>query len=193
MKSHFSLSQYRSFDLISFAVITAVFEGLIAFASTRLFPDQLYVVSAVAGITAIVMVRWKYAGILPAFVGGFVLCTAYGGSPRQYLVYCIGNLLGIFGVFIQKLIREEKMRANSFLAMLYGISVLFLMQTGRALVALILGYELKDVAFFYTTDSLSYIFVAVILLVASRQDGMLEDQVHYIRRIQESGDSGKTD
>ena len=36
---------------------------------------------------------------------------------------------------------------------------------------------------FITTDSVSYIFTLVIVWIASRLDGILEDQLHYLRRL----------
>ncbi|MBR1861294.1 MAG: hypothetical protein IJ796_05485 [Lachnospiraceae bacterium] len=186
MKPHFTLTQYRAFDLVSFAVILAVVEGLISFASSRWFPDQLYTVSVTAGVTAIVMIRWKWFGAIHAVIGGLVLCIVFKSTPQQYIIYCVGNLLGLLGILIAKLIKEERMRKNIFLACVYGVSVLLLMQTGRGCMALMLGYGFKNAVAFYATDSLSIVFTAIILLVAGKQDGLLENQVHYIHRIQES-------
>ena len=39
---------------------------------------------------------------------------------------------------------------------------------------------------FITTDALSGFFTAVILWIARRQDGLFEDQKHYLLRIQEA-------
>ncbi|MCR4618023.1 MAG: hypothetical protein K5669_07550 [Lachnospiraceae bacterium] len=186
MKPHFSLTQYKTFDLAAFAVILIVVEALISLASSKWFPEQLYTVSAVAGVTAIVMVRWKWFGAIHAVIGALVLCVVFKSSLQQYLIYCVGNLLGVAGIFIVKLMREERMRKNALLAILYGLGVQVLMQTGRALMALILGYGIKNSIAFFATDSLSLIFTALIVFVASRQDGMLEEQVHYIRRLQEA-------
>ena len=36
---------------------------------------------------------------------------------------------------------------------------------------------------YVTADSVTYIFTAVILWIASRLDGILEDQTHYLERI----------
>ena len=186
LRPHFSLAQYKTFDLAVFAVILAISEALISLASSRWFPDQLYTVSAVAGVVAIVTVRWKWFAGIHAVIGGLVICLVLGSMGQQYLIYCAGNLLGLVGIFFAKAIKEERMRKNPLLAMLYGAAVLFLMQTGRAGISLILGNGIKSASAFYATDSLSYIFTALILLIASRQDGLLENQVHYIHRIQDA-------
>ena len=36
-----------------------------------------------------------------------------------------------------------------------------------------------------TTDVITYLFTALIIWIASRPDGVLEDQPHYVRRIAE--------
>ena len=51
------------------------------------------------------------------------------------------------------------------------------------LIALILGELSEDFLIFITTDSVSYIFTLAILWIASRLDGILEDQVHYLERL----------
>jgi hypothetical protein len=59
------------------------------------------------------------------------------------------------------------------------------MQSGRELAALCFGYEFKLLLRFYATDSLSILFTALIIWIARRQDGLLEDQIDYIKRVQE--------
>ena len=57
------------------------------------------------------------------------------------------------------------------------------MQAGRTLAAVLLGGLKGDLLIFITTDSVSYIFTLAILWIASRLDGMLEDQAHYLERL----------
>ncbi len=169
-----------------FAIILAAVEVLITFASSKWFSSQLYTVSAVAGVVAIVMVRWKYFAAVHALVGALALCIASGANAHQYMIYCIGNLFGLAALLMVRFLGEKKIRKNPIFSVLYGVVTLFLMQTGRGLMALILGYGFKNAIAFFATDSLSYVFVAVIMLVARSQDGLLEEQVSYIRRIQEA-------
>ena len=77
---------------------------------------------------------------------------------------------------------KEKVRTST-LGMLYPILVLLLMQTGRAIVALLLGAEPANIVGFYTTDSLSMLFTFVIIWIARRLDGVYEDQIHYLLRV----------
>ena len=57
------------------------------------------------------------------------------------------------------------------------------MQAGRAAVSLAFGTTPAAALGFITTDTVSYIFTVVILWITSRLDGMLEDQKHYLIRI----------
>ena len=74
---------------------------------------------------------------------------------------------------------------------LYGAFTLLMMQTGRAVVAMILGGSLREALMFYATDALSYVFTAVILWIARRLDGIFEDQKAYLVRLHEQMEAEK--
>ncbi|MBO5986149.1 MAG: hypothetical protein J6Z33_10340 [Lachnospiraceae bacterium] len=182
-RPHLSLEQYREIDLFFLAVIAFLAELVITLASARWFPDQLYTVSVTAAITAIVAVRWKGYAVIQSFLGGAALCIGLGANPKQWLIYCIGNLAFLVMIPFLKLVGEKKIRGNAVWTILYGALTLFAMQTGRAVLALALGGTIRDAAAFYATDSLSYVFTVVILWIAGRQDGILEDQKEYLARL----------
>ena len=75
---------------------------------------------------------------------------------------------------------------------LFSILAVLAMQAGRAAVAMIAGTPPEGMLLFVTTDSVTYIFTVVILWIVSRLDGMLEDQKHYLARINdpERGEGG---
>lgn len=175
--------QYRGIDLFFFTVMTFFGELLITLAASRWYPDQLYTVSVTAALTAICLVRWKGFAFLPALAGAFALCIAMGAAPKQYLIYCIGNLFGMAALAFLKLVTEKKVRGNVIWTMGFGAFTLLMMQTGRAATALILGGTLRDGVMFYATDALSYVFTAVILWIARRLDGIMEDQREYLVRL----------
>ena len=174
--------QYRAIDLALFGVMIAVFEFIIVMAARFWFPGQPYTVSLAAAITTIVYMRWGWWGAIHAALAGFVFCFFQGASPAQYLIYIAGNLFSVFSVFVLKIFGKEKVRTST-LGMLYPILVLLLMQTGRAAVALMAGAEPASVIGFFTTDSLSMLFTFVIIWIARRLDGVYEDQIHYLLRI----------
>ena len=183
MNPRFSFQQYRAIDLGLFALILCVSECLIVNAATFWFPDQLYTVSVVGAVTAIVLMRWGSWAAIHAVLGGLVFCLASCGSARQYLIYCIGNLFSLLMLIPLKTLGGEKIRLDGVLSVCFGLLTLLLMQLGRALTALALGTELQTCLGFFTTDALSLLFTGVIVWIARRLDGIFENQRHYLLRF----------
>ncbi len=183
MRKQLSLSEYRSIDLTLFAVILCVSELLIVTAARFWYADQLYTVSVVAAVVAIVLMRWgPWAGI-HAVLGGLVFCFASHGSAQQYLIYCAGNLFALLALLPLRALGGERIRQDSFLSVCFGLLTLLLMQLGRALLALLLGNAFSACLGFFTTDALSLLFTGVILWIARRLDGIFENQKHYLLRV----------
>ena len=183
MNPRFSFQQYRAIDLGLFAVILCVSECLIVNAATFWFPDQLYTVSVVGAVTAIVLMRWGPWAAIHAVLGGLVFCLASRGSARQYLIYCIGNLFSLLMLIPLKKLGGEKIRLDGVLSVCFGLLTLLLMQLGRALTALAMGTEPAACLGFFTTDALSLLFTGLLIWVARRLDGIFENQRHYLLRI----------
>ena len=183
MNPRFSFQQYRAIDLGLFAVILCVSECLIVNAATFWFPDQLYTVSVVGAVTAIVLMRWGPWAAIHAVLGGLVFCLASRGSARQYLIYCIGNLFSLLMLIPLKKLGGEKIRLDGVLSVCFGLLTLLLMQLGHALTALVMGTEPAACFGFFTTDALSLLFTGLIIWVARRLDGIFENQRHYLLRI----------
>ena len=190
MNRSFSFRQYRTIDLSLFALILFVSESLIVRAARFWFPDQLYTVSATAAVTAIVMIRWGPWAAVHALLGGLVFSLNSGGSARQTLVYCAGNLLGLLMLVPLRLLGWERIRRDAFLSVCFGLLTLLLMQLGRALTALLTGAALPDSLGFFTTDSLSLLFTGVVIWIARRLDGIFENQKHYLLRIHKEEEKG---
>ena len=182
MKKQRTWKQYRAIDLTMFGVILVICEFIIVMAARFWFPGQPYTVSLAGAIASIMYMRWGYWGGIHAALAGLVFCFFQGASPKQYLIYVLGNLLSMVSVVVLNKVGKEKVRTST-MGMLYPIFVLLLMQTGRAAVALFAGAEPASVIGFYTTDSLSMLFTFVIIWIARRLDGVWEDQIHYLLRI----------
>ena len=199
--------QYRQMDLTVFGAMLVVAEALIVLAATRWFPAEAYTVSIVAAVTSIVLMRWGPWAAIHAVLGGLVYCFVSGGQPGQYLIYCAGNLFALLSLLWFRIpgkdrtSGKERIREDSFLTVIFGLTVQLLMQLGRAAVAFALlraspgsapagtqsiAGALSFCIGFVTTDALSGFFTAVILWIARRQDGLFEDQKHYLLRIQEA-------
>ena len=190
MRRQFTFQQYRSIDLFMFAGMLILSEFLLVTAATRWYPDQLYTVSVTAALTAIVMVRWRAWGAIHAVLGGAVYCWVSHGTPMQFLIYCAGNLAALAALGILRIWGDEKIRSSAFNAVVYGLCVQLLMQLGRAAVALLLGTQPARCVGFITTDVLSGLFTAVILWIVRRLDGILEDQKHYLLRVNREEEKG---
>ncbi len=178
------MGQYRAIDLAIWALILAVCEYLIVHAARVWYADQLYTVSLVGAVVAIVYMRWGAWGAIHAEVGALIFCFFSSATPEQYAIYCVGNLFSLLALLMLRYLGKERVRTSSFRSVVFALLVLLLMQAGRAVVALILGYSITGVTGFFTTDSLSMLFTGVIVWIARRLDGVYEDQKHYLLRVQ---------
>ena len=186
--SRLTFRQYRAVDLTLFALMVCITELVLVRAATRWFPDQLYTVSAVGVLTAIVLMRWGAFAAIHALLGAMVFCFAAQATPMQYLIYTLGNLFSLLALIPLRVPGKERVREDGFLSVCFGLSVLLLMQTGRAVTAWITGAPVYSCIGFFTTDSLSLLFTGVVIWIARRLDGIFEDQKHYLLRIQQAED-----
>jgi len=191
VRRQWTLGQYRGIDLTLFALMLTASELIITSAATRWFPEEPYTVSAAAAIAAIVMMRWGPWAAVHAVLGGVVACFAARAPVRQYLVYGLGNLLCLAGLGVRKALGGDSLREDALKTLAYGTCVLLLMQLGRAAIALVLGASLAEAAGFFATDVVSWLFTLLILWIARRQDGILEDQKHYLLRVQKEQEEEK--
>ena len=191
MNRHMTLKQYRNLDLFLFAVMLIISESLIVNAAIRWFPDQLYTVSVCAAIVSIVLMRWGPCAAIHAVVGGLVYCFWAGGSPKQYLIYGIGNLFSLISLLMFRLFGKERIRENVLLTLVFAVCTQLFMQMGRACVSFVMGAPVSTGFSFITTDALSGLFTMVIVWIASRLDGVFEDQISYLLRVQKENEEEK--
>ncbi len=184
MNRQISLSQYRTVDLTVLAVLMCIAQVLIHFASTAWFQDQLYVVSPVGIIVAMVMMRWGIWGGIHALLGGCLYVFLSGGNMEHYLIFGAGNLLSLLALVLLKLMGKERIRTNVVYTLLFGFCVQSLMLLGRGAVAYLLGKEVGACVLFITTDALSILFTLCGVWVIRRVDGLFEDQIQYLLRVQ---------
>jgi hypothetical protein len=188
---HMSLKQYKRLDLFLFAVMLVISESVIVNAAIRWYPDQLYTVSVSAAVTAIVMMRWGPWAAIHAVLGGIVYCLAAKGTPRQFLIYGAGNLFGLLSLLLIRIFGKDRIRENVLLALLFALCTQLFMQIGRACVSALSGAAFEAGIHFITTDALSGLFTMVIVWIASRLDGVFEDQISYLLRVQKEAEEEK--
>lgn len=184
MNRQLSFSQYRSIDLTILLVIQAVSQAVTYFAATILYPDQLYVVSPVGAVVALVMMRWGGWAAIHAGLGGVLYALIAGGSWQHVLIYGLGNLLSLGALAMLKLLTKERVRKDALLTIIFACLVQILMQLGRSGVAAALGYPAGTCLGFITTDILSGLFTMVIIWSIRRVEGLFEDQKQYLLRVQ---------
>ena len=177
-----SWKEYRAIDLSIMALMLAIFEFLIVNAANFWFPNELYTVSLAAAGTSIVYMRWGVWGGVHAVEAGLVYSFFAGGTPEQYVIYCVGNLFSLFAVILLQTAGKEKVRTGK-LSLVFPMLVQLLMHIGRGVTALFFGAAFGSMAAFIAADSLSYIFTFVIIWIARKLDGVYEDQKHYLIRI----------
>ena len=186
MNRQISLSQYRTIDLAIMTGLMAASQLVIQIAVSRFYAEQTgYIVSPVAAVVALVMMRWGPWAAVPAVLGGVILTLLSGGTAEQMLIYSAGNLLAMPALLYLKLLGKERVRGNAVLALVFAALVQLLMQFGRAGVALLLGHPLLACWDFITTDAMSILFTMVIIWVVRRVEGLFEDQKHYLLRVQQ--------
>ncbi len=185
MKQQITFRQYRAMDVFFFTALLCLCESLITLGANRWFPGEPYTLSLTPAVTAIVMVRWGAFASIPAALGAFVFCLASGAAPAQYLVYCLGSLAAMLLLLLRKRWNWRRLHESVLLLMSYAALCTLLMQLGRFLLALALGYPPATCAGFITTDVLSVIFAVLLVWISGRLDGILEDQKDYLIRVQE--------
>ena len=157
---------------------------LVYLATSFWYPEQNYVVSPVAGMAALVLMRWSGWAVIPMAAGGVLYAFLSGGSVQHLLIYGIGNLAALAALLMFKLYGKERIRKESFRAVVFASAVQLLMQLGRAGMAALFGHSAAACFGFITTDILSILFTVFIVWTVRRIEGLFEDQKNYLLRIQ---------
>lgn len=184
MKRQISVGQYRAIDLTILTAVLAVSQFVICAAASVWFPDQLYVVSPAAAVVAIVMMRWSSFAAIPASLGGLLYSVLSGGTWQHFLIYGIGNLASLLALVLFRIFDKERIRTDVLLSLLLALCVQLFMMLGRAGIAAVLGFPAEACLGFITTDILSGLFTMLIVWAVRRIDGLFEDQIHYLLRLE---------
>lgn len=191
MQRQITFRQYRTMDLFLFSVLLCLSEALITLGANRWFPGAPFTLSLSCAVTAIVMVRWGVWAAVPLAAGSAVFClvqglTFSGGiSWQQVLIYMLGSQAGLVMLVFLKKWGWQKIKESVLTAIGYGLLTALAMQAGRMILSVVLGSSLAVSAGFVTTDILSTLFSVLLVWIAARLDGLLEEQKHYLKRIQE--------
>lgn len=180
-----SFKQYRVIDLIIMAVVLTFSEALIAVAATKWFAYIEYVLSPTVAIVCIVMMRWNGFAVIHAALGGAVYCIACGYGAEQCAIYAAGNCMILIALLVLKLAGKKRVAENWILTVIYAATAYFGAQLGRWLISMAFGGSVYDIIRYLTTDCLSLAFAIIVLLISRKMDGLFEDQVAYLIRVDE--------
>lgn len=191
MQRQITFRQYRCMDIFLFSLLLCISEVLIVLGTNCWFQGADFTLSLSCAVAAIVMVRWGAWAAVPLAAGSAVFCimqalTVAGGIQwQQWLIYLLGSQAALLMLLFLKKWGWQKIKADVLVAIAYGLLTALLMQAGRMAVSIILG-NAPGVSFgFITTDILSTLFSVLLVWIAARLDGLLEEQKHYLLRIQE--------
>ena len=193
MNRNLTFAKDRLIDHFLLAVITAISETVVCRAATSWFPGQPYTVSVVIAMTVLTAMRWGFPAAAVAAVGGIAFCAASGASASQFAVYAIGNIGALAAMMPLSLWGKEAVRRDVFKTLVTVTAAYLGAECGRWLVSLSCGGQPADIIRFLTTDALSLVFGAVILLIARKSDGLFEDQKTYLFRLQKEKEAKKDD
>lgn len=189
-----TFSQYRAMDLTIFAVIVCVFEAVIVVALRYWFTTEVYTLSLLVPLTAIVAMRWGPYSIVHVLLANIAFCAASGADFKQYFMYVVGSCLCLVpALLFPKLLGKEELRSKWYYGVLYTALIFTFSSIGRGIaMSLLYGRSLMDsVSAHFFSDSLSLVFGILIVLVARKQDGLFEDQKSYIKRVNEEKEKQK--
>lgn len=191
-----SIKQYKTTDLFIFALILGVAE-LLNFFAVSWFPNQLvYNFSLMIPIVLTIMMRWGWPSVFYAVASGLLVCVMRGGgaSGINYACYIIGNAFVALMLIPAYLIGRDKIRAKWWSSALFLIGGWLCVYFGRSLVWTI-AFAISPVAGRYVWsgfvefavgDLFSLIIGTVLVLILRRLDGMFEDQVSYLKRMEKA-------
>ena len=184
MDNQITFKQYRNIDLGIFCVLTAVFELIATFATSKWFPGQPMAISITLALILITMHRWNLYAVAVAVAGGVAFCIASSASVEHFLIYCGGNLFALVSLVFFRLFGKEAVRKSFLKILLFASSAYVSVAIGRFLLSLPFGAGFSELVGFLTSDVLSLLFAVVILWVCRELDGLVEDQKAYLFRLE---------
>lgn len=188
-----SIKQYKSTDLFIFALILAVAEILRFFAGRWMPSVATFTFSLTVPIVLTVMMRWGWPSAIFAAASGLLVSLLSIGQATgtHFAVYILGNSFIALMLIPTYLIGKEKIRSKWWASTLYAIGGWLCVYLGRSVIWAI-AYAIYPVAGTYawsgfveyaTTDLLSLAMAIAVILVLRRLDGLFEDQVSYLKRM----------
>lgn len=188
-----SVKQYRASDLFVFALILVTAEVLRYYAGIWFPFGAFFTFSLAVPIVLTVMMRWGWPSILHMAVVGITvsIINAKSATGVQFTVYIIGYMLMSLMLIPAYLIGRDKICKRWWASVLFVVGGWLCAYLGKSVVWAI-GYGISPVdglsvwagfEAYAIADLLSLVMAVVIVLVLRRFDGMFEDQMTYLKRL----------
>ena len=189
MGGKISFGMYRSIDLTIFTVLMIIFE----FFSVKGFEwfNGIYALSLFLVLSLITMMRWGIYSIIPIIAGGLTYSLAHpNGTMETTIVYVVGNLFVLIAL-VWLIKGQDKIKNQNYYLILFVLTGFFGYCLGRAFIGtLVFKKDFIDLAIGYLgTESLNAVISLVIIFIARKQPGILENQKQYVKKIQEEENS----
>ncbi len=188
-----SVKQYKTTDLFVFAVILGVSELLSYLAGKWFSAAATYTLSLLVPIVLTVLMRWGWQSVLYAALCGLFKCLLFINTATglHFASYIIGNSFIALMLIPAKFIGKDKIRARWWASALFYIGGWLCVYLGRSSVWAI-GYLISPVknstawggfVTYCMSDLFSLVVGLVVILVLRRIDGMFEDQMTFLKRL----------
>lgn len=171
------------------AAILVVFD-LVVFFSTGWLADAatMYMFSLTVPIVLLIMMRWNWWAVFFA-VGDAILLTVLHNPTvwQSYLSYALGNSAILLLLIPMRYIGKQKIAKKWYLTILFVLLGWILSNLVSSIVQFICGFNfvgafLANISF-GVNGLLSLALGIVLVLILRRLDGMLEDQISYLKRL----------
>lgn len=192
-----SIETYRKIDLLIFTLLAIILDAINVFAFNA-FPLGGFSISLHIILSLISIIRWGYLGSVVAVLGGlsYSIITTFIGenefslqliTMEKVIPYTLGNLFIIACSLYFLKWKKSEIVNQTYLLILYVISGYVLICLGRSVLGLFFN---QDFIFTFKEYGLRELFNAVIgiviILIARKQEGMVEDVYEYLVRFQQS-------
>lgn len=185
MDRKLSFNTYKAFDITIFTLLTIFFEWF-SMKGLSIF-NGMYYLSLFLVLSQIVMLRWKWYAIIPIIAAGVTRAiVANGGIDFSYIVmYGGGNLFSLISILWIYQFKENI--TKGYYLILFVLTGFFGYCLGQTILGTILFNKnfidlLISIA---SVESLNAIISLIVIVIASRQKGLLEDQKQYVLRTQQ--------
>lgn len=180
-----SLKKYKTIDITIFTVIICLVEIVNTFVIKYIFKSEYYALSLVITLTLIVVVRWGIYGIIPAVIASTFSVIINKGSGLHYFIYLVSCLGFMIPYLFLKIVGHRKVEDSLYLTILYCLIGFISVDLLRSIFAITInGNIAQNFIQFFAFDMFNLIIGLIVIIIARKQNGIFEDQISYLKRIQ---------